>query len=104
MIEIFQVIPIEKYRDTLSAYWTVGHHEHINEVEEVLLGESQAYVFFQPHHGDLHSYVRARRRLKEAETLRLFRQIVAAVEHCHDSGVVLRGLKLRMFVFKDADK
>jgi len=98
------VIPIEKYRDSLAAYWQVGFHDNINEIKEILLGDAHAYVFFARHYGDLHSYVRAKRRLKEAEALRLFHQIVAAVIHCHDNGIVLRGLKLRMFVFKDSDK
>lgn len=99
-----KVIPLERYRDTLSAYWQTGSHDHINEIEEVLLGETQAYVFFPCSYGDLHSYVRSRRKLKEAEAMRLFWQIVSAVQHCHENGVVLRDLKLRKFVFKDAEK
>ena len=97
-------MPLDEYRDRLAAYWRAGYHDNLNQIEEILLGDTQAYVFFARHHGDLHSYVRARRRLKEAETLHLFRQIVSAVLHCHENGIVLRGLKLRMFVFKDAEK
>lgn len=101
---IFQVVPIDKYKDTLSAYFRVGCHDHINEVEEVLLGETQVYIFFAKHHGDLHSYVRDKRKLKESEAIKIFSQIVTAVAHCHDNGVVLRDLKLRKFVFKDAER
>lgn len=99
-----KVIPIHKYRETLSAYWRVGCHDNIVEVEEILLGETQAYVFFPRNYGDLHSYVRSRRKLKEAEAMRLFQQIIDAVSHCHENGVVLRDLKLRKFVFKDPEK
>lgn len=101
---VCKVVPLDKYRDVLSAYWCVGTHDHINEVEEILLGETQAYVFFARNYGDLHSYIRAKRKLKEAEASRLFNQIVSAVRHCHQNGIVLRDLKLRKFVFKDAER
>lgn len=101
---ICKVIPLDKYREVLSAYWCVESHEHVNEVEEILLGETSAYVFFAQNYGDLHSFVRSRRKLKEVLAVRLFEQIVSAVAHCHDNGVVLRDLKLRKFVFKDADR
>ena len=99
-----QVIPIKKYRGTLAGYWRVDSHENMNQIEEILLGETQAYVFFARNYGDLHSYVRNKRKLKEPEAIRLFQQIVAAVCHCHENGIVLRDLKLRKFVFKDEDK
>lgn len=99
-----QVIPIDLYRQTLAGYWRVGSHEHVNEVEEIILGESQAYVFFPGHHGDLHSFVRSKKRLRESQAVVLFEQIVSAVAHCHDNGVVLRDLKLRKFVFKDPER
>jgi tribbles-like protein len=99
-----KVIPINKYRDTLAAYWRANCHDHVSEVEEILLGETQAYVFFPQSHGDLHSYVRNKRKLREPEASRLFQQIVSAVSHCHENGIVLRDLKLRKFVFKDFEK
>lgn len=101
---VSKVVPIDKYKDNLSAYFRVGCHDHINEVEEVLLGETQVYVFFARNYGDLHSYVRDKRKLKESEAIRIFGQIVSAVDHCHENGVVLRDLKLRKFVFKDAER
>jgi len=68
------------------------------------LGRTRAYVIFPRHYGDLHSYVRRKRRLRESEAGRLFHQIVSAIAHCHQNGVVLRDLKLRKFVFKNAQK
>lgn len=54
--------------------------------------------------GDLHSYVRVRKRLREPEAKRLFRQMCEVVKSCHEQGIVLRDLKLRKFVFADAEK
>ena len=99
-----QVLPIAGYREALSAYWLVNSHGHINQIEEILLGQTQAYVFFSRHYGDLHSYVRNKRKLKEPEAIRLFYQAASAVAFCHENGVVLRDLKLRKFVFKDEAK
>jgi tribbles-like protein len=82
----------------------MGSHENISEIGEIILGETQAYVFFPQHYGDLHSYIRSKRKLKETEACRLFQQIIAAVLHCHVNGVVLRDLKLRKFVFKDPER
>lgn len=62
------------------------------------------YLLLEGHHGDLHAYVRARRRLREPEARRLFRQAAKAVATCHEYGVVLRDLKLRKFVFADEAK
>ncbi|XP_011310143.1 tribbles homolog 2 [Fopius arisanus] len=59
------------------------------------------YLLLEGHHGDLHAYVRARRRLREPEARRLFRQAAKAVAKCHENGVILRDLKLRKFVFAD---
>lgn len=99
-----QVFPIEKYRECLGAFWQVDGNEHISRISEIILGETKAYVLFERSHGDLHSYVRQKKRLREEEASRLFRQVVAAVAHCHENGIVLRDLKLRKFVFQDADK
>lgn len=102
--KICKVFEINKYRECLGAYWQVDCHENISSVSEIILGETKAYVFFDRHYGDLHSYVRQKKRLKEEEACRLFRQIVSAVKHCHDSGVILRDLKLRKFVFKNKER
>ena len=65
----------------------------------MILGAGHAYLLYPPVTSDLHSYVRTRRRLKEAQARFLFRQIVAAVHEAHAKGIVLRDLKLRKFVF-----
>lgn len=62
------------------------------------------YAFFAQHYGDLHSHVRSARRLKDTDAAHLFEQISSVVALCHESGVVLRDLKLRKFVFKNPEK
>lgn len=96
-----KVFPLKGYREALSAYWQVDDHEHIAASSQIVLGHTQAYVLFPRTYGDLHSYVREKKRLHENEARKLFRQIVSAICHCHDNGVVLRDLKLRKFVFQD---
>jgi tribbles-like protein len=99
-----KVLPITSYRETLAPYWVVGDNDHINQIEEIILGQSQAYVIFPRNYGDLHSYVRKKRRLREIEAGRLYHQIIDAIAHCHKNGVVLRDLKLRKFVFKNPER
>ncbi|XP_061668865.1 tribbles homolog 2 [Syngnathoides biaculeatus] len=98
---VCKVFDVGRYQDSLAAYFALGRHQHINQVLEVLLGETRAYAFFERSHGDMHSFVRTCKKLREDEAARLFYQIVSAVAHCHDGGLVLRDLKLRKFVFKN---
>ena len=99
-----RIISQSKYREFVAPYFEIEEHENLNKIVEVLLGEDQAYVIFEPCFGDLHSHVRSKRRLKEQECCRLFKQIVETVAHCHDNGVILRDLKLRKFSFKDRER
>lgn len=50
---------------------------------------------------DLHTYVRAKGFLTEAQARPLFAQIVSAVAHCHQHNVVLRDMKLGKMYFTD---
>ena len=72
--------------------------------QEVVVGQKHIYLVFPPCHGDMHCYVRTRRRLREPNARHLFRQIVAAVHEAHIKGIVLRDLKLRKFVFTDESR
>lgn len=101
---ICKVIEAADFENTFKAYMRVGYHEHINYLHEVVRAPSRSYLFFEPHFGDLHTYIRTKRRLREAEVGRLFAQITRAVGHCHDNGIVLRDFKLRRFVFKDPER
>lgn len=103
-ISSLQVFDIGRYQESLAAYFALGQHQHINQILEILLGDTRAYVFFERSYGDMHSFVRTCKKLREDEAARLFYQIASAVAHCHDNGLVLRDLKLRKFVFKREDR
>ncbi|XP_063239835.1 tribbles homolog 2 [Bacillus rossius redtenbacheri] len=85
----------------LAAHCRLDAHPHVSSLHEVLHGRGRMCLVFPVSHGDLHSHVRACRRLREPEARRLFRQVAGAVRACHDRGLVLRDLKLRKFVFAD---
>jgi len=88
----------------LAAHYRVDGHPNINTIQEVVVGSERLYLVFPPCGGDLHSYVRSRRRLREGVARQLFRQVVAAVHEVHLKGIVLRDLKLRKFVFTDESR
>ncbi|XP_074527936.1 tribbles homolog 3 [Halichoeres trimaculatus] len=96
-----QVIPLRGYQERLAAYTRIGQHENICSLQDVVVGQDKVYVFLSGHYGDMHAYVRSRKRLAEEEAGSLFAQMLNAVTHCHQHGVVLRDLKLRRFVFTD---
>ncbi|XP_028303603.1 tribbles homolog 2-like [Gouania willdenowi] len=96
-----QVLPLRCYQERLAAYAQIGNHDNVCGILDVVIGEESVYVFLPNHHGDMHAYVRSRKRLGEEEAGLLFQQMLNAVVHCHHHGVVLRDLKLRRFVFMD---
>ncbi|MEE6476847.1 hypothetical protein FKM82_011238 [Ascaphus truei] len=98
------VFDIRCYQESLAPCFCLPIHSNINQIAEIILGETKAYVFFERSHGDMHSFVRTCKKLKEEEAAKLFYQIASAVAHCHDGGVVLRDLKLRKFVFNDGER
>jgi len=101
---VLKVFPLSRYQEILAPYFRLGSHDGVVQLQEVVVGATCVYAFFARHYGDLHSYVRAARRLKDTDAARLFEQIASVVAHCHESGIVLRDLKLRKFVFKDPEK
>ena len=99
-----QVYPACESLAVLEPYRRLPHHGHVARPAEVLAGPQHLYAFFPRPHGDMHSLVRRRRRLPEPEAAALFRQMAAALAHCHPHGLVLRDLKLRRFVFTDRER
>ncbi|KAJ8789885.1 hypothetical protein J1605_021583 [Eschrichtius robustus] len=100
---VCKVFDISCYQESLAPCFCLSAHSNINQITEIILGETKAYVFFERSYGDMHSFVRTCKKLKEEEAARLFYQIASAVAHCHDGGLVLRDLKLRKFIFKDEE-
>ncbi|XP_029906456.1 tribbles homolog 3-like isoform X2 [Myripristis murdjan] len=96
-----KVLPLRGYQEHLAPYAQLGHHDNVCVPSDVVIGQDSVYVFKPGHHGDMHAYVRSRKRLDEEEAGLLFAQMLNAVTHCHRHGVVLRDLKLRKFTFTD---
>ncbi|KAJ8917435.1 hypothetical protein NQ315_005482 [Exocentrus adspersus] len=88
----------------VSAHYRLDFHPRVSSLHEVIARNRYLYLVFPKAHGDLHSYVRSRKRLRESEARRLFKQIAETVQVCHENGIVLRDLKLRKFVFSDAQR
>lgn len=88
----------------LTAHFRLEGHPHVNPLHKVIQDNNKTYLLFNPSEGDLHSYVRVRKRLREPEARRLCRQMCEVVKSCHEQGIVLRDLKLRKFVFADRER
>ncbi|KAM5304810.1 tribbles homolog 3 isoform 1-T2 [Glossophaga mutica] len=98
-----QVYPVGEALAVLEPYSRLPPHSHVARPAEVLADTHHLYTFFPRSQGDLHSLVR-RGRLSEPKAAGLFRQMAAAVAHCHQHGLVLRDLKLCRFVFTDCER
>ena len=100
---------LDRCNSLLLPFSAVGSHPHVNTAAEIVVGASSAYVLHRACAAaapaeDLHAYVRRKRRLAEREAARLFAQALHAVAHCHRHSVVVRDVKLRRFLFADADR
>jgi len=98
---VCKIVPTRSSHSVLSGYLRMEGNPGINCIERIFVGPRHTYVLFPPSHGDLHSYVRSKKRLPESEAISLFHQIAAIVNDCHQNGICLRDLKLRKFVFRD---
>jgi len=98
---VCKVVPTRSSHSVLSGYLRMEGNPGINCIERIFVGPKHTYVLFPPSHGDLHSYVRSKKRLVESEAISLFHQIATIVNDCHQNGICLRDLKLRKFVFRD---
>ncbi|XP_006881472.1 PREDICTED: tribbles homolog 3 [Elephantulus edwardii] len=99
-----KVYPAREALVVQEPYARLPPHEHVARPSDVLVDTQFLYAFFPRSHGDMHSLVRGRRRLPEPEAAALFRQMAAALAHCHQHGLVLRDLKLRRFVFSNSER
>ncbi|KAL7975948.1 hypothetical protein Chor_005506 [Crotalus horridus] len=100
----FQVYPAKSYPEVMAPYAALPSHPNIARVAEVIVGDQNVYVFFEPGKDNMHDLVRRRKRVPESEAVALFRQMAEAVAHCHQHGIVLRDIKLRKFVFADWER
>lgn len=91
-------------RNLIWAHHQMANYPRINKLTEVLMNNQYLYLVFAKAHGDLHSYVREKKRLQEKEAKSLFKQISETVKKCHQKNIVLRDLKLRKFVFSNSQR
>ncbi|XP_027199609.1 tribbles pseudokinase 2 [Dermatophagoides pteronyssinus] len=99
-----KVVLSKNYYDFLAPHLRMDGHTGINQVKKIIIGRVHTFILFSPSFGDLHSYVRNKRRLREHEAMPLFRQIVEIVADCHRNGIILRDLKLRKFIFSNKER
>ena len=76
----------------------------VHRIRDVRVVGESVFVFSGWTYGDLHHYLREKKRLNEAQAAPLFRQIVSLVLDAHSQGIALRDIKLKKFVFEDPQK
>lgn len=100
------------YMKKLEPYFIMeGVSENIYKFSEIILqsnytqsSSNNVFVLFEPHFGDLHSFMKEKKRLEEPEARHIFRQCVQAVHACHENGIIIRDIKLKKFVFLDQER
>lgn len=78
--------------------------EGLRQVEDVCVVGDEAFLVYPDTHGDLHGYLKQRRKLLEVEAAHCFSQIVDMLRSAHSHSIVLRDLKLKKFIFADVDR
>ena len=78
--------------------------EGVHPVLDIQVTDKNAFVISNPTYGDLHQYLRQKRRLSETQAAPLFRQLVKLVCKAHSRGVALRDIKLKKIVFEDKQR
>ena len=76
----------------------------VNSPLHVISTDDEVVTVCKRTYGDLHDFLRSKKRLTEAQAAPLFRQIVDLVKHAHRQGIVLRDLKLKKFMFVDSER
>lgn len=76
----------------------------VHPILDVTKLQDKVFVFSKQPFGDLHNFLKQRKKLSEGEAANIFRQIVLLVRDAHQKDVVLRDLKLKKFVFEDPEQ
>lgn len=98
------------YMKKLEPYLIMENSNRIFGFKEILFDSTNTnsqqfvYLIFNRFYGDLHSYMKEKKRLDETEAKNLFRQCAEAVNDCHQNGIIVRDIKLKKFVFTDFEK
>jgi len=79
------------------------HHPHIVRVQDVFESPNSLFIVMERlTGGELFDYIVAHGRVKEKESRRFFRQIISAVEYCHQNSVIHRDLKPENLLLDEA--
>ena len=92
----------------LEAYYIMNDYTSVYKYKELLYDQesrtSHVYAIFEPHYGDLHFYMKEKKKLNEPEAKFIFKQCVEAVNDCHMNGIIVRDIKLKKFVFANPER
>ncbi|KAJ3163572.1 hypothetical protein HDU86_000153 [Geranomyces michiganensis] len=70
------------------------HHPNITRLYDVIETDTQIVLTMEHvQGGELFDYIVAQKRLKDRVARRLFRQIISALDYCHQSSIIHRDLK-----------
>ena len=85
---------LKEWNQEVNRLKTVNHPNIVKLLEVIDTEEALFIVMEYISGGDLFTYLEAKGRVMEGEARGLFRQLVSALQHCHQRGVVHRDLKL----------
>ena len=85
---------LKEWNPEINSLKTISHPNIVKLLEVIDTEEALFIVMEYVSGGDLSTYLEAKGRLTEGEARGLFRQLVSALQHCHQRGVVHRDLKL----------
>ena len=97
-----QVYELEDFHK--KAHLLLAEGEGIHKPLDVCVVDNKVFVVTQTTYGDLHNFLKAHKKLSEAQAAPLFRQIVSLVKGAHQRNIGLRDIKLKKFVFVDPDR
>ena len=70
-------------------------HPNIIKLHQVIDTDSELFIIMEyASEGELIDYIAAKGFLSERESRKFFRQLISALDHCHQAGVIHRDLKL----------
>lgn len=76
------------------AVMKIVHHPHVLSLYDVYESAADLFLVMElVEGGELFDYISSNGRLDEAESLRLFQQIIHGVHHCHKNLIIHRDLK-----------
>ena len=87
-----------------KAHLLLADLEGVHPILDVQVAGENAFVISDPTYGDLHQYLRQKRRLSETQAAPLFQQLVRLVCKAHARGIALRDIKLKKIVFEDQER